>query len=504
LDITTPELYLGEIFGYGWEGSAEVYKVHVFSRLLWLDNTGKVTGGDLASDYRVSSDALTYTVTLRNGVKWHDGQPLTIEDVAWGVKATLRDSTAGGLFKSAFSTIVGAKEFMEDEAADISGMTVSGNTITFKLERPASTFAYVLGQWPVLPKHILEKANPDDLYSYEPYWAKPIGCGPYMFTEVVTNEYALMEIYPDYHGERPGIDKIYMALTGVNMVNLVPNDEIDFFASQDPGVISYMKDYPNYTMYEVPVNYVRYLMCNTVGKKGTTDGTAVSNFKVRKALLHALDLETMVGQLFGDMGSQTDSKMSNMKSPYHNPNNVMLDYDPELAKQLLDEAGYDYDYDFELVYYYNDQVGIDFVEAMKYYWEQIGMKVNTRLLTGDFANQMYFDRDYDVMYAGLGFVLPEDTFAQFLDTSIMTNVLGSDARWQELYNDLTTARGEQGRIEAAHALQDFEQTMLTQIPMYNLNIAYYVNSARVEIPTQYFGELRMAYNRHFEDWKLKK
>ena len=50
LDITTPELYLGEIFGYGWEGSAEVYKVHVFSRLLWLDNTGKVTGGDLVTE----------------------------------------------------------------------------------------------------------------------------------------------------------------------------------------------------------------------------------------------------------------------------------------------------------------------------------------------------------------------------------------------------------------------------------------------------------------------
>ena len=232
-DITTPELYPGEIFGYAWEGSAEVYKVHVFSRLLWLDSSGKVTGGDLASDYSVSDDALTYKVTLRNGLKWHDGEPLTIEDVTWSVKATLTDLATGGLFKTAFATIIGAEDFMEGNASDIRGMTVSGNTITFKLKHPCSTFPYVLGQWPVLPEHILKNANPKDIYSYESYWAKPVGSGPYMFTEVVKNEYAIMEVFPDYHGKRPGIDKVYMALTGVQMVNLVPNNEIDFFATQD-------------------------------------------------------------------------------------------------------------------------------------------------------------------------------------------------------------------------------------------------------------------------------
>ena len=89
-------------------------------------------------------------------------------------------------------------------------------------------------------------------------------------------------------------------------------------------------------------------MCNTVGKNGTENGTAVSNYKVRKALRHALDLELMLEELYPGMGSPTNSKMSNMESPYHNPDNEMLEYDPELAKQLLDEAGYDYDYNFTL------------------------------------------------------------------------------------------------------------------------------------------------------------
>ena len=51
---------------------------------------------------------------------------------------------------------------------------------------------------------------------------------------------------------------------------------------------------------------------------------------------------------------------------------------------------------------------------MKYYWEQIGIKVNTVAITHDHANLFYFERDYDVLYAGLGFTLPEQTFAQFL------------------------------------------------------------------------------------------
>ncbi|NLM78762.1 MAG: ABC transporter substrate-binding protein, partial [Ruminococcaceae bacterium] len=368
LDITTPELYLDSIFGYAWEGSAEVYKMHIFSRLLWLDGSGTVTGGDLASDYTVTDDALTYTVTLRDGLKWHDGEDLTVDDVIWSVHAVLKDSTSGGLFTRSFSSIEGAGDYKDGKADTISGVSVDGNTITFKLSQTSSTFLYALGQWPILPEHILKNADPIDLYSYQEYWKAPIGCGPYKFTEVVTNEYAIMEIYEDYHGAKPGIEKIYMALTGVMPVNLVPNDEIDFFATQDPGVISYMEDYPNYTRYDVPVNYVRYLMSNTVGKGGTENGTAVSDFRVRKALLHALDLEPLLEQFYGSMATQTNSKMSNMESPYHNPNNQTLKYDPELAKQLLAEAGYDPNYEFTLAYYYNDQISIDFVAALEHYW----------------------------------------------------------------------------------------------------------------------------------------
>ena len=469
-----------------------------------LDSKGLVSGGDLASDYSVSTDALTYTVTLRDGLKWHDGEALTINDVTWSVKATLKDSTAGGMFVNAFNNIIGAKEFAAGTATDISGMTVSGNTITFKLKQKCSTFFYVLGQWPILPEHILKNADPTDLYAYTSYWEAPVGCGPYKFSEVVKNEYCTLDAYADYHGEKPGVDQIYFALTGVNMQNLVPNNEIDFFTTQDPGVISYMKDYTNYTLYQVPVNYVRYLMCNTVGKNNTESGTAVSNLLVRKALLYALDLDVILDQFYGAMASQTDSKLSNLKSPYHNPDNKMLKYDPVLAKSLLDQAGYDYNYEFTIAYYYGDQVSIDFVETLKYYWEQIGMKVTTVKLTGDLANLMYYARNYDVMYAGLGFVLPEETFAQFLDSSIMHQTIGSNAKWQTLYDALSTAGNEAERIEAAFALQDFEQTQLVQLPLFNLDIAFYVNTARVEAPSEYFAEERMAYNRHLELWKMKK
>lgn len=504
LDITTPELYLDGVFGYAWEGSAEVYKVHIFSRLLWLDGAGRVTGGDLASEYSESEDALTYTVTLRDNLKWTDGEPLTVEDVTWGVKATLIDSTSAGIFKSSFGAIAGAKEFLDGSADDIAGMSAEGNTITFKLSQPSSTFLYALGQWPVLPEHILKNADPKDIYNYNEYWKAPIGCGPYKFKEVVTNEYALMEINPDYHGEKPGIPEVYMALTGVLPSTLVPNNEIDFFVTQDPGVISYMEDYPNYTRYDVPVNYVRYLMCNVTGKGGTSNGTAVSDLRVRKALLHALDLEPILAQLYGPMASQANSKLSSFDSMYHNPNNQTLKYDPELAKSLLNEAGYDFNYDFTIAYYYNDQISLDFIATLEYYWEAIGMKVTSVQLKGDLGNLFYTQRDYDVLYAGLGFVLPEDTFGQFLDSSIMTKTIGSNPRWQELYDALMAAPSEEERIKACFDLQDFEQTQLTQLPLFNLDAVYYVNTARTKLPVEFFAEERVAYNRHFENWKLLK
>lgn len=159
-----------------------------------------------AESYELSDDGLVYTIKMKDGLKWSDGEDLTAEDVAFSIKANLKASVTNGIYTTAFMYIEGAQEW-KDGADDLSGLTVDGNTITITLTTPYATFIPVLAQFDILPEHVLRDVDPLEMHNNE-FWSKPVCSGMYMVEEHNAGNYYIMVPNPYYEGEAPKIQRI--------------------------------------------------------------------------------------------------------------------------------------------------------------------------------------------------------------------------------------------------------------------------------------------------------
>ncbi|MGN0305858.1 MAG: ABC transporter substrate-binding protein, partial [Lachnospiraceae bacterium] len=118
----------------------------MFRALFLADSSLTNPQPDLAQSCEISEDSLVYTITMKDGLKWSDGEALTAEDVKWSIETALQAATCNSIYTSVFK--------------NISEITVEGNSITLTLEAPYASMMDVLAQFAILPKHCLENADP--------------------------------------------------------------------------------------------------------------------------------------------------------------------------------------------------------------------------------------------------------------------------------------------------------------------------------------------------------
>ena len=137
---------------------------------------------DLAKEYEVSDDKLTWTVKIRDDVKFTDGEKLTAKDVAFTYETTKKSSTEVDL------TMIKEIKAVDD------------TTVEFVLERPMSTFVEKLGVCGIVPEHAYDDNFKDN----------PIGSGPYKFVQWDKGQQVIAEVNEDYYGDKPSIEKLTM------------------------------------------------------------------------------------------------------------------------------------------------------------------------------------------------------------------------------------------------------------------------------------------------------
>ena len=195
----------------------------VFDKLINADSTLTPTDGMLAESYKVSEDNKTFEFVLRDGLKWHDDQPLTGDDVKFTLELMLKTPGTNAVASEVVKAIKGSSDFLDGKTDNLEGVTVEGNKVTVNFDSVSANALAVFSQWPILPKHCLEKANPETLQQ-DQFWQKPIGSGPYKVDEVVLNNYATLKRWDGYYKKGSGnIDKIYLFASGENDANLVKN-----------------------------------------------------------------------------------------------------------------------------------------------------------------------------------------------------------------------------------------------------------------------------------------
>ena len=195
----------------------------VFDKLINADSSLNPTDGMLAESYTVSEDDKSIEFVLRDGLKWHDDEPLTAEDVKFTLELMLRTPGTNAVASEVMKAIQGAQDFLDGKTDNLEGVVIDGSKITVNFDTVSANALAVFSQWPILPKHCLENASPETLQQ-DQFWQKPIGSGPFKVDEVVLNNYATLKRWDGYYKTGTGnIETIYMFASGENDSNLVKN-----------------------------------------------------------------------------------------------------------------------------------------------------------------------------------------------------------------------------------------------------------------------------------------
>ena len=297
---------------YGWGAGEHVHEPLIQSTLT-VTNTDLTIGYDLATGYSVSEDGLTWQVTIRNDVKFTDGEPLTAGDVAFTYNTVKETSSVND-----FTMLDHA------EAAD-------DTTVIFHMTRPFSIWPYTMAEVGILPEHAYDSAT---------YGTEPVGSGRYILKQWDKGQQVILEANPDYYGESPKMKQVTI---------LFMEEDAAFLAAQSGQVdLAYTsatyseEEMEGYTLaaYESVDN--RGLNLPAIPETTDSEGRAVGNdftsdVLVRRAINIGVDRQEMIDHVLNGYGSPAYSVCDQL--PWYNEASE-VSYDPEGAAALLDEAGW--------------------------------------------------------------------------------------------------------------------------------------------------------------------
>ncbi|MGK9149390.1 ABC transporter substrate-binding protein [Plantibacter flavus] len=284
---------------------------HIFEGLVDLDPVTKQPYAALAAEMPTKVDDTTYEIDLREGATFQNGDPVTADDVVFSYQRVL-DPASESLFTSYI-------DFIDTVTA------VDADTVRITTDYPFSLIDSRLGIVKIVPKAVVE-ADP------EGFGAAPIGSGPYSLVSAVPEDKMVFERYDDYNGPRP-------ALAAGMTWNLLA-DSAARVTAMSSGTIQAMEDVP-YIDVDTLASSADVESVQSFGLLFMMFNTNAAPFddpKVRQAFFYALDMDKIIET--GMLGNATaaTSFLPEDYANYHEASTVYT-YDPDKAKDLLDEAG---------------------------------------------------------------------------------------------------------------------------------------------------------------------
>lgn len=351
---------------YGWGAGEHVHEPLIQSTLTTTTKDLKIEK-DLATDYRVSEDGLTWTVVIRDDAVFTDGEKLTAEDVAFTYNNCKEKSSVNDFT-------------MLDEA-----VAVDSTTIEFKMTKPFSIWPYTMAIVGIVPEHAYD----------ENYGQKPVGSGRYIMKQWDKGQQVIFEANPDYYGEAPEIKKVTVLFM----------EEDAALAAAMAGQVDVAHTAASYS--DQSIDGYDLLAVQTVDnrgfnlpagepqeKDGITYGNAfTSDVNVRRAINIGIDRDEMIENVLNGYGTKAYSVCDKM--PWYN-SDCEVSYNADEAKQLLEEAGWKEGADgirekdgvkaaFTLMFSNGDSVRQALAEDVSNQLKEIGIEVTTEGVGWDVA-----------------------------------------------------------------------------------------------------------------------
>ena len=363
---TTSEPEAGFDPAYGWGAGEHVHEPLIQSTLT-VTNTDLSIGMDLATDYSVSEDGLTWTVKIRDDVKFTDGEPLTADDVAFTYN-NCRDNSSVNDFS------------MLKEA-----VAVDDTTVEFHMNTPFAVWPYTMAIVGIVPEHAYD----------ENYGQNPIGSGRYIMKQWDKGQQVIFEANPDYYGEVPTMKKVTVLFM----------EEDAALAAAQAGTVDVAHTAASYS--DMTVDGYDLFSVQTVDNRGFNlpateaaeiDGVTYGNdftsdVEVRRAINIGIDREEMIQNVLNGYGTPAYSVCDKM--PWYNEE-AEVEYDQDKARELLDAAGWETGDDgirekdgiraeLTMLYPASDSVRQALAEDTKNQLTELGIEVTTEGVDWDTA-----------------------------------------------------------------------------------------------------------------------
>lgn len=370
---------------------------YIYEGLLEIDNDTLELTPLLAESYTVSEDKLQYTFTLREGLTWQDGEPLTTDDVLYTFQVTQDPRVDAPHLRNYF------KDLKKVEALD-------ERTVRFTYAYPYFKALDMVGGMGIIPRHIFDTGED---FNKHPAGRAPLGSGPYRFVKWDTGKEIVLKRNPDYWGDRHYIDRIVFKVISDDTVALqvLKKQEIDFMGllpiqweRQTAGA----QFADRFRKIRFPAQSYSWIGWNL--RK-----PVFADRRVRRALTMLVDRQSFVDNIWYGLGTVVSGNFF-VESPEYDKSIQPWPYDPERAKKLLDEAGWsDHDGDgirdkdgvpfrFEFTYPSASSTSEQLSTLLKESFSKVGIEMTIRKLEWALFTQLLEDRTFDAVT--LAWVLP--------------------------------------------------------------------------------------------------
>ncbi|WP_172327334.1 ABC transporter substrate-binding protein [Mangrovicoccus sp. HB161399] len=323
LDIVVQPEPPGLMLGLVQNGPTQLVAGDIYEGLLRYTTDLEPEPG-LAKSWDISEDGLTYTFHLNEGVKWHDGEPFTSADVVFSADVFLRETHARLRASLAYVDTITAPDDL---------------TVVFKLKEPFGPFISVfeVGTMPMIPKHIYEGTD----YATNEMNATPIGTGPFKFDKWEKGSFIHLVKNEDYYVDGlPHLDEVYYRVIPdaasravafeTGEVDVLPGGSVENWdvarLTEMDGVCSTGSGWEFFAP-------LAWMWLNN--REGPT-----SDVRFRQAIMYAMDREFVRDVVWNGFGKIPTGPVASVTN-FYSDGVTQYDYNPDKAKALLDEMGYD-------------------------------------------------------------------------------------------------------------------------------------------------------------------
>lgn len=338
----------------------------LFNGLVRIDEQLNIAP-DIAENWTISKDGLTYRFRIRQGIKYHNNQDVKANDFKYSFKRILNPKTRSPN-TWVFEKIAGADDYMKGSTGDVRGIKViDDHTLEIKLERPFSPFLYLL----TMPSaYVVPEAEVDRLGA--DFSSRPVGTGPFMLKEWLPNRELRLERRDDYSGKKAEVRGIIYRVIAEDLTAVTEFElgNIDVLAIPASELSSFRKD----RKWEGLISSINGI--NTYYLGMNCSRPPFDNPHVRKAVSYAIDREKLLNTFYEKRGRLASGPVPDLLRKWEAPS--LYEYNPEKAKEMIKKQGLAGT--TVNLYITADQEVVDMAEFIQSYMRKTGLNVKIKQL----------------------------------------------------------------------------------------------------------------------------